>query len=294
MIENDYEVVVADTRETRRIHHRIRYQVYCLETGYEDPHAYPDGLERDEWDEHAIPFLVRHRPTEQWIGTMRLIPSMERGLPFFSLLSPEAEVDRFKAERAYEISRVCIPSVYRRRNSDRVAARRAPERCDSVFPSDGFRSLLRNEGVIRGMKMRPWYSWSGGADSGECLDIRALRGELDQRFRHCLDSKHWGSCTAPNVDGNAVIAVLFRAAIRTASQKGVEALFFLVRPSLARILRRFQFQIERVGQGCEHRGLRFPYRAEVSPDSLAMTASMSQQTREDILPKHSTLGGTCI
>jgi N-acyl amino acid synthase of PEP-CTERM/exosortase system len=81
MFDERYEVVVACTHVTRRIHHQIRYQVYCVEQGYEDPAQYPDQEEHDAWDEHAVHFLVRERSSGEWIGAMRLIRPLDGVLP---------------------------------------------------------------------------------------------------------------------------------------------------------------------------------------------------------------------
>lgn len=62
----------------RRIHFRLRYQVYCVENEYEPREAYPDGLEVDEHDARAEHFLVRAGAMSApgaWVGTMRLIPT---------------------------------------------------------------------------------------------------------------------------------------------------------------------------------------------------------------------------
>lgn len=52
---------------------RLRYRVYCEETGYEDAARFPDGLERDHYDAHSLQMLVRHRPTGIVVGAVRLI-----------------------------------------------------------------------------------------------------------------------------------------------------------------------------------------------------------------------------
>jgi len=52
---------------------RLRYRVYCEETGFEDPEQFPDGLERDHYDAHSLQMLVRHRPTGSVVGAVRLI-----------------------------------------------------------------------------------------------------------------------------------------------------------------------------------------------------------------------------
>ncbi|AHK80773.1 hypothetical protein M911_13930 [Ectothiorhodospira haloalkaliphila] len=261
MIENDYEVVVADTREMRRIHHRLRYQVYCLETGYEDPAAFPDGMERDEWDEYSIPFLVRHRPSGEWIGTMRLIPSLDGRLPIFNLMGCAPGADHAGGAGAWEISRVCIPSVYRRKAERRVIGNAGWGWRRGVDQGGAPRGFRRDDGVIRGMKIRPQYSWSGGADSGECMDVRARRGLQDFAFDDAPENT--SKLADAKVDSNAVISKLFHVAASVVAKRGGEALYFLVRPSLARLMHRLQIPIERIGQACEHRGARFPYRAGI-------------------------------
>src|SRR3569832_697528 len=73
MNKEHFEVVLADDECSRRIHYQLRYQVFCLDTGYEDPDAFPDGEEKDEWDQNAVHFLVRERETQQWVAAMRLV-----------------------------------------------------------------------------------------------------------------------------------------------------------------------------------------------------------------------------
>jgi hypothetical protein len=45
MVIKNFEVILADDQWSRHIHHQLRYQVFCLETGYEDPAQFPDGEE---------------------------------------------------------------------------------------------------------------------------------------------------------------------------------------------------------------------------------------------------------
>lgn len=78
MFDEKYEVYLADTEESRRLHYRLRYRIYCEERSYESPHQFPDGLETDEADDSASHFLVRSKETGEWLATMRLIlPSPE-------------------------------------------------------------------------------------------------------------------------------------------------------------------------------------------------------------------------
>jgi N-acyl amino acid synthase of PEP-CTERM/exosortase system len=37
--------------------YKLRYQVYCIETGFEKPELYPDGIEFDEYDSQSFHYL---------------------------------------------------------------------------------------------------------------------------------------------------------------------------------------------------------------------------------------------
>jgi N-acyl amino acid synthase of PEP-CTERM/exosortase system len=100
----------------------IRYQVYCIERRFEDPAQHLDGLEREEFDPKAIHSLIFHRPTEEAIGTVRLIlPGSEAdGLPVQRLLNEQGlcATGYFPARTTAEISRFAISNEFRRRKSD--------------------------------------------------------------------------------------------------------------------------------------------------------------------------------
>ena len=74
-----FKVIYACTPELEGIAHRIRYQVYCEEFGFENPLECLDGYERDEMDVCAEQALLIHVPTGDAVGCTRLIGS--RGLP---------------------------------------------------------------------------------------------------------------------------------------------------------------------------------------------------------------------
>ncbi|MBS3963093.1 MAG: GNAT family N-acetyltransferase, partial [Methylomonas sp.] len=66
--DSNFEVVLADTFESKLINYNIRYQVYCDEMGFEDKDVFPDEIEFDEWDKNSVHFLVRHKSSENWLG----------------------------------------------------------------------------------------------------------------------------------------------------------------------------------------------------------------------------------
>ena len=80
-INSIYEVILADTEESKEIHFKLRYKVFCLEKGYEDAKKFPDEMEKDKYDGHAIHFIVRHKLSRQWVGAFRIIMGRLPKLP---------------------------------------------------------------------------------------------------------------------------------------------------------------------------------------------------------------------
>jgi len=119
MFDEHFEAVLADSEEGRRIHFRLRYQVYCEETGFEDPAIYPDGMERDEWDPYSVHFLVRLRRTGEWIAAMRVVLPEAPDFPVERQCElRQREVRALPREATAEVSRLCMVSHFRRRGPE--------------------------------------------------------------------------------------------------------------------------------------------------------------------------------
>jgi len=73
MFDRHFEVLLADTDWAKDIHYKLRYQVYCLDRGYEDPQTYPDQRERDCYDDSSAHFLIRSTESKEWLGALRVI-----------------------------------------------------------------------------------------------------------------------------------------------------------------------------------------------------------------------------
>lgn len=98
--------------------YRLRFQVYCVENGFEDPARYPEGLEHDRFDKRALHTILVHRPSGLVAGTVRIILPA-RGpsgldLPLEHLLGRPLGLPRSTAE----ISRFAISKDFRRRQVD--------------------------------------------------------------------------------------------------------------------------------------------------------------------------------
>ena len=76
-----FESVLCDTEEARSVHYQLRYQVYCRETGFEDPNEFRDGMEKDRHDHHSAHFVVRDPLNHQWMAAMRLVMAGQGRLP---------------------------------------------------------------------------------------------------------------------------------------------------------------------------------------------------------------------
>ncbi len=104
---------------------RVRYQVYCIERGFEDAAAFPDGRESDACDAHSMHSALVFRPTGQVIGTVRLVlpqpDTGDHGLPVVGLCGPEhqARLAQLDLARTAEVSRFAILRAFRKssRNS---------------------------------------------------------------------------------------------------------------------------------------------------------------------------------
>lgn len=104
---------------------RLRYEVFCAERGFLPCEDYPDRLERDAYDAHALHFLASHLDGEP-AGTARLVLNGPLGLP----MVPHCKVQQsfeFLADpqhplkhRYAEISRLAVSRGFRRRQGDTV------------------------------------------------------------------------------------------------------------------------------------------------------------------------------
>lgn len=184
---------------------RIRHQVYCEELGFE-PHR-ADQLEQDEFDKNAIHCLLLHKPSQTYVGCVRLVladsRAPERGFPFEQVCGKSVrwafDTSGGTGRKKYgEISRLAITANFRR---------------------------PRNFVALAG-------------------DGRALPDARDEEARRLFPS----------------IAVgLYLAVAAMGLSKGLDGVFAMMEPRLARQLSHFGIHCEQAGNAVEHRGTRVPY-----------------------------------
>ncbi|SEK63099.1 GNAT family N-acyltransferase [Ectothiorhodospira marina] len=253
MFDARYEVVVADTPDTLRIHHELRYAVYCLERGFEDPGAFPDGQERDAWDVNATAFIVRERDTGQWVGTTRLVHAMQGDLPVHRLTRLSQVGTLAHPGAATELSRICITGDYQRH--------RLPAHASQDDPCwEGRKAQVDGRTVIGGWRTQqrgPLFR-SMQADDGECLNRQGMNAMIGP-----VGLPEARSCAPTGPMRSELFAGMLRAAIEYSRHQDIPYMYFLVNRALARMVSRLGFEFSLAGVPCEHRGVRYPYLAHV-------------------------------
>jgi N-acyl amino acid synthase of PEP-CTERM/exosortase system len=121
---NDYfEMIPANTDELKQEVYKLRYQVYCLEKGFLNPAA--DGLEFDEYDAHSSHYLIRHRKTDCYMATARLILPDKQNLQNLFPIEVYSQIDNMallktmRRANIAELSRFCVSKQFRCRANER-------------------------------------------------------------------------------------------------------------------------------------------------------------------------------
>jgi N-acyl amino acid synthase of PEP-CTERM/exosortase system len=123
-----FELVHADTDILKREVYKLRFQVYCLETGFErqencevfNEDGHEVYLEVDSYDRRSDHYLVRHRRTGLYAATVRLVlpnqedllqpyPIEEHCVLEFPVVNPNIRA------RLAEISRFAVSKEFKRR-----------------------------------------------------------------------------------------------------------------------------------------------------------------------------------
>ena len=140
-----FEIVPANTDALRDVVYRIRYQVYCHELHFENEADFPDGREIDEFDAHSVHCLLRHRPSGEFAGCVRLVlnksSSNEPQLPLErhcrdSLDNTVIDFGTLDRSTFGELSRLAIIGRFRRRPGEAKSAHGVSEEAAAMTPSE--------------------------------------------------------------------------------------------------------------------------------------------------------------
>lgn len=146
----NFQVIEADTPALMDSVYGLRYQVYCLENGFEKADAFPDGLERDGFDPSSVHSLIRHRDSGNFAGCVRLVlPNLdEPASPFPIELQCGEMFDHRVLEKYYlprrglaEISRFAVSKMFKRRIAESPSISGASLK--AVYEENAYDSQLR-------------------------------------------------------------------------------------------------------------------------------------------------------
>lgn len=120
----------------------LRYQVYCIEKMFLDPKDYPNGLESDEYDAHAI-HIGAYGDDGTLYGSLRLIRSTKMHFPIFDHCEVTDLPRDANSLEYFEISRLLISK--RKRAAVRAKNSFAPDqviKARKEFADFGISDLL--------------------------------------------------------------------------------------------------------------------------------------------------------
>lgn len=198
---------LADSDALREAVFRLRYDVYCRELGWEDPGRFPAQLEQDAYDPYSLHCLLRHRRSDSYAGTVRLVTTadspLQPPLPLIDhcgdgLFNGPLHPSRLPPGSFGEISRLALRGQFRRRPSEQDN----PE--------------------------------------GQGQELFAWNQTERRRFPH-------------------IALALYLAAAAAGLQRGLDGVYAMMEPRLARHLRFAGIRFEQVGAPVQFRGERAPY-----------------------------------
>lgn len=121
-----FEITVANTPQLLDEVFKIRYQVYSEEMGFEPENS--AHIENDDYDDSAIHVLIKYRPTDRFIGTIRMVLNDKKRKDFVFPMETHCktmdkqifDIDKIDRQTIGEISRVAVIQDFRRRKEDAI------------------------------------------------------------------------------------------------------------------------------------------------------------------------------
>jgi N-acyl amino acid synthase of PEP-CTERM/exosortase system len=119
-----FEMVPAISDELKNEVYQLRYQVYCIENEFLKVEDNPNNLEFDDYDQHSVHYLIRHRKSGEYAATTRLIlPDANNPEKLFPL-ELHCEIDNYAVMQPInrkhlgEVSRFCVSKAFKKRKNE--------------------------------------------------------------------------------------------------------------------------------------------------------------------------------
>jgi len=112
-----FKFLEASSEDLKKQIYRLRYEVYALEFGFENPFDFPDKLEQEDYDDHSVHFAALNEHDEV-IGTVRMILDSDLGFPVEHASKITDFKDKPDPKHITEVSRLAVSKTMRRRPED--------------------------------------------------------------------------------------------------------------------------------------------------------------------------------
>lgn len=147
-----YQLVVANNEEDKDVSFKTRHKVYCEEMKFEQTRA--SSLEVDRYDERSVNCYIKHLPTGECAGTIRLVlPQHGSGaLPLEDKFSDAFSCSsllpsNLVSDGVCEISRLAVPREFRIRQFK-----------TKVLPSEKLAKIKQSSNVKFNIEQFPYLS----------------------------------------------------------------------------------------------------------------------------------------
>jgi len=108
-----YSIEVVNDPDTLHKIFNLRYEIYCLRDKLLKPDNYPDGIEKDEYDDSSVHFAIFDHKRNV-VGTVRLIKYTSKLFPTESEFELQSKLSKIPHEKMVEISRFLLIPEFRK------------------------------------------------------------------------------------------------------------------------------------------------------------------------------------
>lgn len=116
----DFKLIFVNNAALMSHVHKIRYEIFCKELGRKENG--PEKIEEDEFDTYSFHYLLQHKPSRQYAGTMRMVlppsnnPDLLTPIEKYCLNAVDPNIiniSKLPRGSFAEVSRLAVPKIFR-------------------------------------------------------------------------------------------------------------------------------------------------------------------------------------
>ena len=215
--------------------YKLRYKVFCLEWGFENPDNNSGRIVTDIYDRDAIHFAARD-DSQKTVGAVMLILNSSDGFPLEKFCELEINPEELPRDGMAEISRLVIHRDYRRRAEDKY-----------IYGLDEERRSIGS------FHFQPHYP-----------SHKAYHRRADDKFKYRHGAKRTGEFYGDRRRRHEVIIKLYKAIYQESKRRGLTHWYAVMTKGIVTLLNKFGFSFEAIGDPVDYHGIRTPYLSEIA------------------------------